>query len=127
MKQMAKNPAEVEQTITNITNAWTALAPTATFAGMTLKQYINAVQPSLDAREAIIELEEQMTGVLTNRDKVDLVTEPINQQIIKGVVGDPNYGDDSALYEGFGYVRKSQRKTGLSRKTKNVAPKTSAK
>jgi hypothetical protein len=127
MEQMANNPAEIEKAITDITNGWTSLAPTATFAGMTLAQYTAAVKPSLDARVAITGLDEQMTGAITNRDKADTVTEPINQKIIKAVVGDVNYGDDSALYESFGYVRKSQRKTGLSRKSKTAAAKTPAK
>lgn len=35
------------------------------------------------------------------------VTNDINQKIVKGVVGDPNYGDDCDLYEAMGYVRKN--------------------
>ncbi len=35
------------------------------------------------------------------------------------VVGDPNFGPDSALYEALGYVRKSDRKSGFTRKKKN--------
>jgi hypothetical protein len=124
---MANNPAEVEQTITDITNAWTSLAPAATFAGMTLTQYEAAVKPSLDARTTINGLDEQMTSAITTRDKADVVSEAINQKVIKAVVGDVNYGDDSALYEAMGYIRKSQRKTGLSRKSKTAAAKAPAK
>jgi len=124
---MANNPAEVEQTIEDITNAWTTLAPAASFGNLTLAQYIAAVKPSLDARTAITGLEEQMTNALTNRDKMDAVSEPINQNVIKGVVGNMAYGDDSALYEAMGYVRKSQRKTGLSRKSKTTAANAPAK
>lgn len=124
---MANNPAEIQQRIANITNAWTALAPAATFAGMTLAQYTAAVKPSLDARTTITGLEEQIAQAIITRDKVDVKSEATNQQVVKAVVGDVNYGDDSALYEKMGYVRKSQRKTGLSRKKKNAAGKTPAK
>jgi hypothetical protein len=115
---VANNPAEVEKDITDITNAWTALAPTATFANMTLAQFTAAVKPSLDARKTIDDLNEQMTSATTTRDQADVTSESINQKVVKAVVGDVNYGDDSALYEAMGYIRKSQRKTGLSRKTK---------
>ena len=115
---MANNPAEVEGTITDITNAWTALALTASFGGMTLAQYQAAVKPSLDARTAITALEEQMTNAITAREKADAASEPINQIVVKGVVGNVAYGDDCALYEAMGYIRKSQHKTGLTRKTK---------
>ncbi len=116
---MANNPAELEQQITDITNAWTELAPAATFGGMTLAQYQAAVKPSLDARATLETLDEQKAQAIVARDNADEVSEDINKKIIKGVVGDVNYGDDSALYEKMGYVRSSQRKTGLTRKSKN--------
>jgi hypothetical protein len=124
---MANNPAEVQQNITTITNAWTTLAPAATFAGMTLAQFTAAVKPSVDARTTITGLDEQMTAAITNRDKVDVITEVTIQKVVKAVVGDINYGDDSALYEAMGYVRKSQRQTGLARKSKAAAAKAPAK
>jgi hypothetical protein len=36
-------------------------------------------------------------------------------------VGDPNYGDDSNLYEAMGYIRKSERASGLTKKAKAAA------
>ena len=38
--------------------------------------------------------------------------------LVKAVVADKNFGDDSALYERMGYVRKSVRASGLTRKSK---------
>jgi hypothetical protein len=124
---MANNPAVVGQNIKDINNAWTTLAPAATFAGLTLAQYTAAVKPSLDARANITSLEEQLSQAIVARDNADLISEQTNQKVVKAVVGDVNYGDDSALYEKMGYVRKSQRKTGLSRKKKTTAPTTTAK
>ena len=53
-----------------------------------------------------------------------MTTVVTNDKVIKAVVADENYGDDSALYESMGYVRKSVRASGLSRKGK--AAKTDA-
>jgi hypothetical protein len=36
------------------------------------------------------------------------------------VTGDPAFGPDSSLYEAMGYVRKSERKSGLTRKGKTA-------
>ena len=33
-----------------------------------------------------------------------------------GVAGDPAYGNDSPLYGAMGFVRKSEKKSGLTRK-----------
>ena len=38
--------------------------------------------------------------------------------VVNGVVGDPAYGDDSPLYGAMGFVRKSERKSGLTKKKK---------
>ncbi len=35
-----------------------------------------------------------------------------------GVAGDPAYGNDSPLYGAMGFVRKSEKKSGLTRKKK---------
>jgi hypothetical protein len=42
----------------------------------------------------------------------------MNQMVVNGVKGDPNYGDDSDLYDAMGYVRKSAKKSGLTKKSK---------
>mgnify|MGYP001447816905 CR=1 FL=1 len=39
-------------------------------------------------------------------------------QIGMAVVGDPAYGNDSPLYGAMGFVRKSEKKSGLTRKKK---------
>ena len=36
--------------------------------------------------------------------------------VVNSVKGTQGFGSDSALYRAFGYVRKSERKTGLTRK-----------
>lgn len=38
------------------------------------------------------------------------------------VAGDPNYGNDSPLYGAMGFVRKSEKKSGLTRKKKPTTP-----
>jgi uncharacterized protein YeeX (DUF496 family) len=39
------------------------------------------------------------------------------------VKGDPNHGEDSPLYDALGYVRKSARKSGLTRTSKDEEKK----
>jgi hypothetical protein len=61
-----------------------------------------------------------MTAALDNRDAADTVTSAMNQMVVNGVKGDPNYGDDSDLYDAMGYVRKSAKKSGLTKKSKTA-------
>jgi hypothetical protein len=113
---MADAPKNTVQTTDAIKAAWKKYAATATFAGMTEEQYELKVKPSYDIRDQIADLENQVAQLIRDRDATDVITDKTNQSVIKGIVGDVNYGDDSDLYGACGYVRKSERKSGLTRK-----------
>jgi hypothetical protein len=119
---MADAPKNTVQTTDAIKAAWKKYAAAATFAGMTEAQYETKVKPSYDIRGQIADLEQQVAQLIRDRDATDVITDKTNQSVIKGIVGDVNYGDDSDLYGACGYVRKSERKSGLTRK--NNATKT---
>jgi len=104
-------PKEIEERIRG-----TTLAPTKSFFGMTLDQFKTAVQPSLAAREMIKDLENQLTHAINQRDAADAVSLEKMQGVVAGVKADPTEGPNSSLLEAFGYTRKSERKSGLSRK-----------
>jgi hypothetical protein len=109
---MAQAPKTIAVDTQAIIGAWNELAPTATFAGLTLAQYRAAVQPSFDTRKKITELETDLKAQMDARDQMD---------VVKTMVADNNFGDDNALYKRMGYVRKSTRQSGLTRK-KKAAP-----
>ncbi|HEX8464159.1 MAG TPA: hypothetical protein VF627_06015 [Abditibacterium sp.] len=112
----ANKPQNNEDRYEKIEEAFKTLAPAATFGGMTLVQFQTAIQPSIAARAEVARLEDELKAALVARDNADLETLKDCDLVVKGVVGDPNFGDDSALYEAMGYIRKSDRKSGLTRK-----------
>ena len=111
-----RSPQDNEDRYEKIEDAFNTLAPTATFGGMTLAQFQAKLQPSIDARIEVKRIEDLLSAALVARDNADIQTLKDCDLVVKGVVGDPNFGDDSALYEAMGYIRKSQRKSGLTRK-----------
>ncbi len=117
---MPINPKTNQQKIERMLNAWETLAPGKSFGGMTLAQFKAAAQPALDARQQIDDLEDQRTQALATRDNADEAFLDKAQLVVNGVLADPTEGDDSALYEAFGYTRKSDRKSGLTRKSNKL-------
>ena len=115
---MRKAPKDVKAKIDQTVKAWETLAPTARFGGMALGEFEAAVLPSQTTRDTLTTLEQQMTAALDARDAADEVSLTKVQLVVNGVVGDVAFGEDSALYEAMGYVRKSERKSGLTRKGK---------
>ena len=114
-------PKEMADKLTSISKAWETLAKDKAFGGMTLAEFKVAIKPSFDAREVITDLNNQLTAALNVRDDADQTSQARIQLAVNGVIGDPTFGPDSDLYEAMGYVRKSERKSGLTRKGKGKA------
>lgn len=113
------SPKANEDKYAKVEKAWAEQAPNVVFGGMTLAQYRARIKPSKDVRVKVKDLEDDLKIAADERDTADVDTMIATDLVVKGVVGDPNYGDDSSLYGGMGYIRKSQRKSGLTRKKKN--------
>lgn len=96
--------------------AWRELAPAATFAGMTLTQFEEAVSAPLTLREEILATSKQLEGLKTSRSKADKAAGEVLELVVNSVRGTPGFGADSSLYRALGYIRKSERKSGLTRK-----------
>ena len=118
----ALNPAAVIPRLESFQIAWKKLRATKTFAGLTPDQFeTQKIAPCRAARLAVAEAEKQKTAAINRRDEIDQAALDAMALVVNGVKADPNEGENGDLYEAMGYVRKSERKSGLSRK-KAVAP-----
>ena len=100
--------------------SWQENSPAKEWSGMTLAQSKTADQALNDKAAEIaqseahtktlkIEFGEMLDARMTDCD-----------YIAAAVEGDRQYGADSALYGGFGYIRKSEKKKGGRRKAPTV-------
>ena len=111
-------PKSTLEKIMRVINGWETLAPDKTFGGMTLAQAKAAVKSSFDTRDELRTLENQVQSKQAERDDADEESLHVIKLVVNGVVGDPDFGPDSPLYEALGYTRESEHKTGLTRKKK---------
>lgn len=118
---MAINPKVPLERLTRTQSAWTSLRPQKSFAGMTLDQFNEKTAPSLTARATIARLENELIAAQNQRDDADQVTIDTLKLVVNAVKGDVDEGEDGELYEAMGYVRTSERKSGLGRKSKAAA------
>lgn len=119
---MTFNPKVIADFINAVVAGWEQHAPEATFSGLTLAQFKARVQPSLDAREEIASLELKLASARVQRHNADAASDRIATHVVNSVKGDPKFGDNSALYASFGYIRQDDRKSGLTRGTIKVVP-----
>ena len=62
------------------------------------------------------------TAATVERDNKDVVSLAEVLLVVNSVKGDQAEGEDGELYAAFGYVRKSERKTGKTNKPSKKAP-----
>lgn len=91
---------------------------------MTLADFEAQVEKSLAPRRRLKELSDQEVEQIALREDEDAVTMAKLLCVVAGIVADPTEGDNSALYEACGYVRKDSRKSGLTRKVSDKAKRT---
>ena len=70
---MSESPKIVETFLDDVVSAWTELAPTALFAGLTLAQFEAKVKPSYDTRTEVATLETQLKATRQSRRNADEV------------------------------------------------------
>lgn len=99
--------------------SWETNAPDAVIYDLTLDQYRTKIKASRDIRVLVAAAEQHLQSLKNQRDATDEENLKLEQNIAKAIAGDPKFGDNSDLYEGTGRVRKSERKSGLTRKNKN--------
>ncbi len=112
------NPKGNETVFERGLSALRNLAPDTKFKGKGLAEFSAQTERSFASRRRLADLDNQTTNELTVRETEDERSLAMLDDIVDGVVGHEDFGDDSALYEALGFVRKSQRKSGLTRKRK---------
>lgn len=119
---MRKSPKDNELKMERMINAWENIAPGKSFGGMTLPQFKEVAAPAQAARRLIEDLEDQLTQAIAARETADAAFAVKAELVVNAVRGDPTEGSDSALIEAMGYTRKSDRKSGLTRKKQTPTP-----
>jgi hypothetical protein len=107
---------DLEYRVEKMGQAWGNLCPLKSFSGLNLERFNEIVKPSMDARKQLRELEVRRQALLSQRRAADVITSATLQRIVHAVKGDPEAGEDSDLYSAMGFVPKSQRGTGLTRR-----------
>ena len=119
---MASSPNTIKQKLDDVTEGWRTLRPDKSFAGMTLQQFAKAIQPSYDAREQLASVDKQREALVNQRDDADVKSMELVQLVVNSVKGEPDEGEDGDLYDAMGYVRRSERQSGLHRGTNHASP-----
>ncbi|MGH9946782.1 MAG: hypothetical protein ACRD6X_06265 [Pyrinomonadaceae bacterium] len=117
---MAKVDNKAVKEKCNVMNdAWVEGAKAVDFNGISQTAFLADIDAAVADDAAIADLESELKMKRDVRDDKYVALNDKRSKVGMGVAGDPAYGNDSPLYGAMGFVRKSEKKSGLTRKTKS--------
>ena len=99
-------------------DAWVEGAPAVDFNGITQAQFLADITAAAADDAEIGDLEAELKMKREVRDDKYIALNEKRSKVGLGVAGSAAYGNDSPLYGAMGFVRKSEKKSGLTRKKK---------
>lgn len=116
---MAKVDNKTVKEKCNVMNdAWFEGAKSSVFNGIAQADFKTAIEAAEVDDAAIADLEAEIKMKRDIRDDKYKALDQQRSKVGMGVAGDAAFGNDSPLYGAMGFVRKSEKKSGLTRKKK---------
>ena len=114
---MNRNNKQIKAKADKVAAAWNSLAKDDTLAGYTATQYGQLVAEA-DAKAGVLDgMDATYTAAMMARDAAHDALNEATLLVVDGVKGDvAKHGADSPLYKAMGYVPRSERVSGLTRK-----------
>ena len=113
-----KGSKEIKERVLKINDAWKEGAPGVDFGGIKQTVFETDITAAQLIDDEIDDLEAQIKMKRAERDMKYGDLDDKSVKVRNGVVADPVFGDDSPLYGAMGFIRKSERASGLTRKKK---------
>ena len=119
---MPRKEADLIVQAMRIIDAWKRSFPTKSFSGLTLAQFEEVTQPARAVRVELADLVKRTKISRGRRLVLDRSLRPVIQRIVHTVRGDPDVGENSAMYSSMGYVMKRRRRKPGRKKKRSAAP-----
>ena len=102
-------------TAENINLGWSGCCPDTQFGGVTFQHHQSGLQSYRVVEMEVAWHENQLAGARAARDLEREALNELNHRCVHGLLAEPSHGDDSPLYGQWGYTRRSERSSGLTR------------
>lgn len=117
------NIKEIRERVTKMNDGWAEGAPTVEFSGVKQPDFAADIAAAATAEQQLADI---LAQAEMKRAEIENLYSNLNAtsvRVANGVRGDKNFGPDSPLYGAMGFVRDSERASGLTRKSKIPAGK----
>lgn len=115
----------IYSTAQKIQLGWSDEAGDVEFGGLSLSGHYSGLADYEHSVDRVAVLENELAGARAERDMKLVTLGDLNRQAYHGLLGTPGYGEDCTLLPRWGYTRRSDRSSGLTRSKQGQAPFTS--
>ena len=119
---MANRNKEIRERATKINNAWKQGAADAVFKAITQPVFQTELNGAVADEQEIATMEAQVKMKKTALEERYKRISDKSIDVRDGVEGHPDFGSNHPLYDAMGFVRTSDRKSGLTRKKTGAEP-----
>jgi len=105
----------IYETAQKIQLGWADEASDVVFGGLSLSGHYSGLADYEQSVDRVAGLENELAGVRAERDMKLIKLGDANRQAYYGLLGTPSYGEDCTLLPRWGYTRRSDRSSGLTR------------
>jgi hypothetical protein len=113
---MKQNLKKAVERIETFRDAWDKNAASTPLIGITLEEFTEATKAPCVAKAESEALRKEAKRQYVNGLNALPQVLPLLERLVFAVQANPDFGPDSAFYQELGYIRKSDRKKGLTRK-----------
>lgn len=113
---MPLNNKQIRERVEKMNNAWKQGAATVNFGGVTQPGFQTEITGAAADDQEIADLEAQVKMKKTTRDERYKRINDLSNKVRDGVEGHADFGNNHPLYGAMGFVRSSERKSGLTQK-----------
>jgi hypothetical protein len=118
---MKSSATSVEGKVDRALRAWESSCPEQAFADMTLEQFRQRLQRFFESKAKFAAADTTWSSARQERNTAYAEAVELTKGVVSSVKGHPKYGENSAVYTAMGYVPKSERSSGLTRKRETDA------
>lgn len=105
----------INQTADLIHAGWSGCCTDYAFGTLTFSVHASGRAEFHTAEAEVARLENLAVGARAVREQKRDGLNQLNQRAVHGLLGDPDFGDDHPLYAQWGFIRRSDRDSGLVR------------
>ena len=114
------NVKEIKLRVNRMNDGWTEGAPTVEFGGVKQAEFSTEIDEAAAAEREYADIMAQGEIKRVEVENRYQRLQDDSVRVANGVRGDKDFGEDSALYGAMGFIRKSERSSGLTRKGKTT-------